>query len=266
MAQVVELFNSRTQQSATDKGVVEFRYVVFNAADEAAVNSAVQAQAPTTYTNPLYNAALYRKSIDITEQLNATTWKVTVRFETPTQLDTLQTQTSFDTTGGTQHITQSFATTKYGTGAPDLNGAIGDDGESVQGVDVTVPVFQFQETHYISDNAFNAWAIYALTGCINSSTFRGWAAGEVLFLGAAGTWRTDRNVWEITYKFAASPNLSNLSVGTIAGIDKGGWDYLWIRYATTPDVSAPMLVKKPVGVYVEQVYAAVPFSQLGIGS
>ncbi len=118
-ATVIELFNSRTQQSATDKGIVEFRYIVMNGTDESDVNSAVAAAAPVTYTSPLYNVALWRKSIDITDQINNSTWKVTVRYETPTRLDTLITQTSFDTTGGTQHITGSFGRTAYGTNAPD---------------------------------------------------------------------------------------------------------------------------------------------------
>jgi len=62
---------------------------------------------------------------------------------------------TFDTGGGTQHITQSFKTKgSYpapGFAAPDFRGAIGVTHEDVEGVDITVPVYNFSETHYIDD-------------------------------------------------------------------------------------------------------------------
>ena len=65
-------------------------------------------------------------------------------------------------------------------------------------------------------------------------------------------------------RFAASPNVQNLTIGGINGIDKKGWEYLWVRYADDEDVNAKVLVKKPIGVYVEQVYENGDFSGLGI--
>ena len=54
---------------------------------------------------------------------------------------------SFDTTGGTQHVTQSIATVgRYappGKTAPDFKGAIGVTSDSVEGVDVVTPAFNF---------------------------------------------------------------------------------------------------------------------------
>jgi hypothetical protein len=37
--------------------------------------------------------------------------------------------------------------------APDFGGAIGVTADGVEGVDITVPVFQFSETHYFTDDA-----------------------------------------------------------------------------------------------------------------
>ena len=51
---------------------------------------------------------------------------------------------------------------------------------------------------------------------------------------------------------------------TIVGVDKKGWEYLWVRYADAEDQN--VLVKKPIAVYVERVYEEGDFSLLGIGT
>ena len=72
--------------------------------------------------------------------------------------------------------------------------------------------------------------------------------------------------WEITYRFAASPNVSGLVVGSITGINKKGWEYLWVRYAEVEDEDAQVLVNRPVAAYVERVYDTGNFAALGIGT
>ena len=109
---------------------------------------------------------------------------------------------------------------------------------------------------------------------MNNATFRGLAAGECLFLGASGTLHgtefTDGTSgggdWEITYRFAASPNKTGITIGSISGIAKKGWEYLWVRYADVEDMNAMAMVKRPVAAYVEQVYESADFSSLDIGS
>ena len=51
----------------------------------------------------------------------------------------------------------------------------------------------------------------------------------------------------------------------ITGINKWGWEYLWVRYADAEDATAKALVKRPVAVYVEKVYDVGDFGLLGIG-
>ena len=147
-----------------------------------------------------------------------------------------------------------------------LPGAIGISGDSVEGVDITVPVYSFSETHYLPaafiDGAYKA-TLFALTGKINGGSFKGFAAGEVLFLGASGSQRGNED-WEISYKFAASPNMTGLSVGTLTGIAKGGWQHLWVLYSDQVDQNT--LIKRPIAAYVEQVYWPGDFSLLGIGT
>lgn len=83
--------------------------------------------------------------------------------------------------------------------------------------------------------------------------------------GASGSKRGEDD-WEITFRFAASPNKTGLTVGDIVGINKKGWEYMWVRYADAEDAAAKAIVKKPVAVSVEKVYEEGDFSTLGIGT
>ena len=105
--------------------------------------------------------------------------------------------------------------------------------------------------------------LFGLTGRVNNAGFKGFAAGEVLFLGASGSQRGEED-WEITYRFAASPNVAGLTIGDITGINKKGWEYIWVRYADAEDEK--VLVKQPIAVYVEKVYDEGNFAGLGIGT
>lgn len=181
---------------------------------------------------------------------------------------------SFDTSGGTQHITQGLSETKYGPG-PDQQKAIGVDDTTVNGVDIVIPALQWSETYDVPSayvTASYVRGVSYLTGTTNDSTFRTFAAGEVLFMGCSGTqeWDSDKGdgPWSLSYKFVASPNagttLPALTVGTIAGINKKGHEYMWVRYER--DVDGGSLITKPKCVYVNRVYREGDFSQLGIGT
>jgi len=262
-----ELFAGRTETMGA-KPKAEIAYVVLGAADEAEVRAVAQAQIPAAYLG------IPRSSITLDERLNATTWKVRATFEAGDsgQSESPQPVFAFDTGGGTQHITQSLQTVGlYGPQASAaLGGAIGFDGQNVAGVDITVPVYQFSETHVFSPvfvTPAYPIALMGLTGAVNNGFFRGFASGEVLFLGASGSRRGQGidDPWEITFKFAASPNRTAITVGTITGIEKRGWDYLWVQYGEDVDGAAKLLIKRPTAVYVEQVYPFGDFGALGIG-
>jgi hypothetical protein len=172
---------------------------------------------------------------------------------------------SFDTSGGTQHITQGLGTVWSGGEVSeiveDFQGAIGVTHDSVEGCDIFVPTFKFSITAYIADADMTAEYIgklYALTGKVNDDeiTVAGLAtftAGEVLFLDAAGSQRGDGSDWEVQWHFAASPNKTGITVGDIQNIEKKGWEYLWVRYEDTDDSAAKSLVKRPTAVYIEKV-------------
>ncbi|OHB56824.1 MAG: hypothetical protein A2Y07_06845 [Planctomycetes bacterium GWF2_50_10] len=177
---------------------------------------------------------------------------------------------SFDTGGGSQHITQSFSTiNRYapaGKTAPNFEGAIGVDDNSVNGCDIIVPTYSFSET-YIMDasritDAYKS-TLFNLTGKVNSAPWRHYQQGEVLFQGASGSKR-GKGDWELAFKFSASPNKTNVTIGSITGISKKGWEYLWVRYADADDTGAKALIKKPLAVYIEQVYEYGNFAGLGV--
>jgi hypothetical protein len=226
---------------------------------------------------PLLDPALNlpRETEPDMKQLTALFWVGTFRFRDPDQVenDTGESSFQFDTGGGSTHITHSKQTLNtYSAGtAPDFEGAINVSENAVEGTEITVPVYQFSETHWLDDavvdGAYKA-ALFHATGKVNNAAFRGFEAGEVLFLGASGSKR-GRGDWEITFRFAASPNVvtaDNLMIGPLGPVEKKGWDYLWVRYQETEDATAEMVVRTPIAVYIEQVYDEVDFETIGIGT
>lgn len=267
-----EKFESR----AGDNQSLELAYVIRGTDDDLAARAALGGAAPAVYYG------LWRQDDSLrVEPVGPLLWQGSARYS---NRDNSQPQTgesvfSFDTGGGSQHVTQSMATVaRYapsggggsGGAAPDFRGAIGVTHDSVEGVDITVPVYQFSETHYLPEAAVTLayrGVLFSLTGRVNSGGFRGLAAGECLFLGASGSKRgASGGDWEITFRFAGSPNATGLTVGDITGVNKLGWEYLWVRYEDGEDSAAMAIVKRPAAVYIEKVYELGDFAGLGIGS
>jgi len=187
----------------------------------------------------------------------------TVTYSAPATEDDYEYE--FDTTGGTTKITQSIATVNSyaasGT-APNFQGAIGVTKDGVEGCEIVAPAYAWQET-YEFDNALLTESyrngLAALTGTVCSGSFRGYPAGEVRFDGATGR-RKNSSKTSVTFKFTQSPNASGLTIGSISSVAKKGWEYLWVLYEESSDENR--LVKRPVAVYVEQVYKYVSWSGL----
>jgi len=256
-------------QSAGDHAYAELRYFARYSADDAAIRAAVLEEAPSHYNGlPPRNIQIRPVFVDINNP-DACIWDATVRYGADARPDTGSSVFSFDTGGGTEHVTQSLHTvaTHAASGiAPSHGGAIGVTRDSVDGVDIIVPVYNWTEQHYLDDayvtDSYKN-TLFWLTGRVNQQSFRGKEPGEVIFLGASGSLR-DEDDWEISFRFAASPNQWDLSVGTMTGIAKRGWEYLWVSYEDDEDQGSA--IKTPAFVYVEQVYQYGDFSRLGIGT
>lgn len=203
------------------------------------------------------------------ECINDGLWKVTVsyiRFENDTEF-------TFDTTGGTEHITQSLVDVasfgRPGETPPDFKGAIGVTDDRVEGVDVTVPKLEFTETYQFLDEEVGIdykLTLSFLTGSVNQSDWKGYPAGTLKFMGAVGSKRGDDN-WSITFRFAHNANRHlPYDVGEVTGVTNDGWHYVWTRYAEFEDGTAVSLARRPISVHVAQVAPTAEFSDLGIGS
>jgi hypothetical protein len=266
---VTEKFESR----AGSDDEIELVFVVDGTDDDGAARAALAAQSPTTY------GTLVRQTPTI-ERVGPNLWEGKAKYIKPefSLPQTGDSSFSFDTTGGSQHITQSRQTIqKYapsGQTAPDFGGAIGVTHDNVEGVDIQVPVFSFSVTKYIPNAQMTGTYIghlYANTGRVNDASFTvnvdgvtlTFASGECLFLSATGGKRGEDD-WELTFRFAGSPNASNLTVGTITGINKKGWEYMWVRYGDTEVTAAKAVVKKPIAVYIEKVYETGSFGNLNL--
>lgn len=278
-----ELVQSRRRSSNPD--TYERSYVAWSIASEDAATSAALALAPATLSDlPVaeYSAAPYGDLEDA--------WQVDVVWRAPEASeedggagdpptgpdpgDPGQGPVAgyqFELGSATTNVKQSLGTTAYGSGtaAGDFNNGVLYDPKEDRflGADVTIPTFGFAETHHHYSSVLTSayiQTIYGLFGKYNSTTFRGFPAGEVLFAGAAGS-RRSGDVWEVTYRFEATPNVTGLTIGQVAGIAKLGWQYLWARYGESTG-EGPSFVAPPVeGVYVEDLYQPANFTGLLIG-
>lgn len=176
---------------------------------------------------------------------------------------------SFATAGGTRHVDVSYATRAYPINgdAPNFGGGIGWNGEGFDGVDVVSPSIVFDVTArtpagFVANFGNFLNKVVPYVGCVNSSTFYGCSPGTILFNGISSSALKSRTTssgatdyyWEMTYSFAASPNVVLNIQGT--AVPKGGWEYMWALGDENGGVQA---------VYVEQVYNVANLSMLGFG-
>lgn len=273
-ATLLEMFEGRSE-SVSGRMAATIPYAIIGAADEAEARAAALASIPTAYNG------IPRNSISLSERINATTWRAIATYQQPdgsggSDTATLENTYTFETGGGQQNVKQSNTgySKRYTVAEPSgatTESAINFDKENVNGVDIVVPVFQWSETYWFSPTTVDEdyKAVVALcTGQINDRTFRGYPAGEVLFLGASGT-KHGNSWWQITFKFARERNRTSLPIGNsgITVASKLGWQYLWIRYEDALEGSgaAKHLIKKAAAAYVEDVYTATDLAgYLGI--
>jgi hypothetical protein len=251
-------------------------YKIFGTADDVVLHAAINSEVSQDGKYWQYPGAssmqLMAESYSVSF-LGDNAWQLTINYSkdgAEAGSEPLKRARSFDTTGGTQHMTQAYAETKFGQGAPDQQRAIGVDSNGVNGVDVVVPQLQWQESYDVP-NAFVTDAyirgVSGVTGTTNSGEFRGFEAGEVLFVGCSGSQEWDdekgRGPWSLSFRFVASKNVTGETIGGISGVNKKGHEYLWVRYEDAVDSN--VLLKKPKAVYVNKVYREGNFSALGIG-
>lgn len=279
MGRVNEKFLGRSGATGKD-GWAELTFFAEDYLDHSANPAAVTAINAVLAAAPAFFGGLRKEKVsdwrEVTVGPAGYTFEVTVRYSTAELTgETGESSFSFKTSGGTQKITHSI-TNVHGYHVnvlgdqSDLNlyrGAIGATSEGVEGCDIVVAIYEFEETHWLTDEQVAKLKknIVRLTSTTNNAKFKDLEIGECLFLGCDGSKQGD-NKWQVTFYFAGSPNRTGITIGSITGIEKKGWEYLWVRYEAEADEQQKKLVMRPVFVGIEQVYYEGNFQFLGIGT
>ena len=179
-------------------------------------------------------------------------------------------QMSFSCGGGTKHITHSRKQ-EILQGEKDPGGAIGWNGKfgaecTIAGVDI--PCADLKENHTVKMKASQLSVAFrkrvaSLVGKVNSSNFKGWEPGEVMFLDMSyQTPATEDEDVDVTFSFMIQPNENNVKLGDNK-VSKQGFQYVWALSETvTEEGKLPTL--KTTGIYRETVCEEADFKVLGV--
>jgi len=167
----------------------------------------------------------------------------------------------------TIHLEKALAQEHFPASMNSAGLAIGVNGEQIDGVDVYVPKGTYTESRYIQTlNAKFRTILFQLTGCVNDAPFKGFALGEVLFLGARAR-RRGYGVWKLEYQFSIQLSVAQ-SIDTEGGpqaFEKEGWHYLWLERGKIGAEDNSKVQHTIRAAHVAQVYPYGSFALLGIG-
>ena len=223
-------------------------------------------------TPRIYNG-LFRQNISLKPQ-GAGMWDVEVPYGPMEKPDVGEFTVSFDTSGGTAHITQALEhilsyERDFGT-APDHSGAIGVTENGPEGTEIVVSQFAWTE-HWVLPLSYASFSyaltLKALTGKVNETSFRNFQPGEVRFDGTqARASSKDPTHAALDYRFTQSDNVADAMPDFQTGIVKQGWHYIWVEYEKAEDSLSKSLVHQPKAAHVERLYKKAEFGLLGIGT
>jgi hypothetical protein len=152
--------------------------------------------------------------------------------------------------------------------APEVDGAINATAEGVEGVSIFSPAgtFQYSKVYANATIVGTTWVHdKAKERCkTNSDVFFGFPIGELLFTNLSLSVRNSGDV-EVTFSFAHRPSVTNLHIGPPSPLgatvpNKGGWQYVWVRYRKHDDGTTTTSI--PEGVYLATVYESTNFANL----
>lgn len=181
----------------------------------------------------------------------------------------------FDISGQNQKINYSYSTissyVRSGLGGliRNFKGAINVNSDgTVEGTDIIIPTAMLSVNYTVDPADMTEDYFRLLTtmvGKVNSDSFKGFSAGELLLSRVSGSQRDGDN-WDLGLSWGVSENATGLTIGgtAITGIDKDGWDYLWVYFTTEDDVTNHVTNKVPQNAFVERVYKRAAYSSLGL--
>lgn len=280
MARVEQSFEAHTK-SINASGAMQsatIPYIVFEAFDEDDALQAVLETAPQDLNGiPL-------STIEISERCNEEVYKVDANYEKDSGSgssggsadDENAVEISFSTGGGTKHVVQAINQRlewKADGFVADQNSPIGWNGKTGEEADyagVDVPDANIQLTLTVKrkmSDLGTSWQvnIAKVTGKVNSKTFRGWSAGQVLFEGVSFSGKENDDNVSVSYNFSIRPNEKNVKVATKPNggdirITKRGFEYAWV-VTKRNDRTGKDDVK---AVFLSEVLQYADFSVLGV--
>jgi len=290
---LTERVDSRESTTGLNRSII-LHYILEGTADDMTAKRELLAATPTIY-DYLTRGDVRVLAIWVNEDTDEGAWDCTVPYVSNI-IQPGDYTTSFDTTGGTQHIShigeygsddELRTISKWPPEATDYHGAIGVTGDgadmTAEGVDVVAPIYQWTEVHNLPDSVVTPeyrQMVFVLTGRFNQDVFREFLPGEVLFMGGVGDkhglMEDGQSDWQVAFSFAAQLTVGvlderitvarpeKMTIGDIVVTQKYGWDYLWAHYRRTP--TASQMGVKADGAYVERVCRPGDFNWLQIGA
>lgn len=278
MATAYEKAGERDAVINGDKPEWTLNFCVLDAANEYEAYDAVMAIAPVELFGTEVKAVRQPPKIKLE---GGNTWTAEVKYVVqelseipdPTGGEPTVFKLDFDTGGETftRYAVASDKQTRYYVSdtsfAPDIKGALGFDGKKASGIEQVIPGLKLTVTaEYdatrITANRIKEWS--RVTGKINSDAFLGFAAGELLNLGAKGSLTIDSysltamGKCAVSFVFMASENITtSQKIGEIDVPRKDGWQHVDVVNAPYDD--GGVMVSKPLYVYVSDVYESTSF-------
>ncbi|MBR2364291.1 MAG: hypothetical protein IKA79_03725 [Lentisphaeria bacterium] len=260
----------------TDPENIDLVYLVIGVDDEFEARDLVLNTAPEIFRNCTRDIVELDK-----HEGTALYFRVSyVRNGTEKEEDEDEDEISFDLSSSSVTMKRAYSQTSYGSNAPDAGLSIGWNGKSgdqsdIAGVEVSTSTIRKSFTVAMKYKDLTvAWEkkVAKLFGKVNSSSWKGYEAGEVLFLGCSFSGiNSKKTVFNVTYNFGIAFNEKNVLIGKDSNnreirIDKTGWQYVWdivkSEYAESKKDMPPAI--RIMGVYVANVYKTADLNALGI--
>ena len=228
-----------------------------------------------------------KKSASVAERLTENAWKIEVNYGSESKSSSGDSGSeddeatmNFDCSAGTKHMTQAIEQTCVYAGSGESkdssdeasavpigwNGKDGSESEAA-GVDISIGELRETYTKTMSKSKVTgtSWKrkVAELVGKVNSGSFKGWNAGEVMFLGCSYSAPSkDSKKVSVNFHFAIRLNESKATVAGQNIGSKKGFEYLWAL--TDDEVRDGERKRKVRKIYKAVVCETDGFGGLGI--
>lgn len=275
LAPATNLETDETQQRAMS---CEIQY--YAKSDKGADESAVVDACRKSDKVPRKYLGMTLQRLTVVERINAQNWKVNAEYKyiggasVSSEDGEREEKVSIEFGVSTATRTVSLGRVESYGDIPTYGGLIdvqesGDGTMEPRGISVYVPTGTMTITHWFKRSQWTTRLRnkIAYRRCrYNSDTFRGFAHGELLFVGETVSYSDDDKYVEVQFKFLISENSDDIEVGSFKGISKRGWQGMWCRYKknvkTVGDKKYQVI--EPQGVAIEKIYKACSFEDLGL--